>query len=547
VNPPPLRPEPHDVVQLQEAVRQNPESADAYVDLARTLTRDGRWTEAVVCLRQAARLKPDRADICRRLGDALYWRPNGSLDEAIESYQQATRLDSGDAGAFDKLGGALIDAGRRDDAIAAIRRACELRPDAAQFHSTLLWCLHFHPSSDPQFLAREHERWNIQHAAPLAPAIQPHNNDPYAERRLRVGYVSPNFYNHSVGRFLAPLFEAHDHERFEIICYSSVRRPDQLTASLRRSVDSWHDVHGMDAESLANRIRDDRIDVLVELDLHSGGNHLLTFARKPAPVQVSYLGYCSTTGVRVIDYRLTDPFLDPPGDERFYAEESVRLPETYWCYQPHKQLPAVGPLPAIDRGHVTFGCLNNFCKATEPTLLVWRELLRRVEGSKLLIHARPGAHRERVWEFFAEKDVARARIEFADQSPMLDYFKLYHQIDIALDPFPFGGGTTTCDALWMGVPVISLAGETAVGRGGLSILSNVDLSELVARSPEEYIGIAQACATDLPRLAALRAELRERMCRSPLMDGQRFAGHVEAAYREMWRRWCAAQNLELRT
>jgi predicted O-linked N-acetylglucosamine transferase (SPINDLY family) len=259
-------------------------------------------------------------------------------------------------------------------------------------------------------------------------------------------------------------------------------------------------------------------------------------------VQVTYLAYCSTTGLKAMDYRLTDPFLDPVGQPQSYAEESVRLPETYWCYQPHRELPPPGPLPALTNGHVTFGCLNNFWKVTLPALTTWRDLLQVVPNSRLLIHASLGTHRDRVLRFFGEGGVDPGRIEFAGVTLPAQYFERYHQIDIALDPFPYPGGTTTCDALWMGVPVVSLAGKTAVARGGLSILSNVGLSELVAQKPSEYVNVAAGLAADLPRLSDLRAGLRDRLLNSPLTDAPRFARHMEAAFRSLWQRWCSKEN-----
>jgi predicted O-linked N-acetylglucosamine transferase (SPINDLY family) len=241
-----------------------------------------------------------------------------------------------------------------------------------------------------------------------------------------------------------------------------------------------------------------------------------------------------------MDYRLTDPYLDPPGEEeRCYSEQSVRLPETYWCYRPVTETPPVNALPALETGYVSFGSLNNFCKVTPPALAAWSRLLQAVPGSRLLLHARAGSHRDRVRTFLAEQGIAAERLAFADLLPMAEYFGLYQRIDVALDTFPYGGGTTTCDALWMGVPVVSLAGQTAVGRGGVSILSNVGLPELVAQDSEQYVRIAVELAQDLSRLSDLRATLRERMLASPLMDAPRLARNVEAAYREMWQRWCA--------
>jgi predicted O-linked N-acetylglucosamine transferase (SPINDLY family) len=305
----------------------------------------------------------------------------------------------------------------------------------------------------------------------------------------------------------------------------------------------WRDVPGVSDDAVARLIRDDQIDILVDLTMHMADSRLLVFARRPAPVQVTYLAYCGTTGLSAIDYRLTDPFLDPPGQddggEPVYSEESIRLPETYWCYRPPVEIESHGAPPAREAGCVTFGCLNNFCKVTEPTLDAWAQILKRVSQSRLLMHARPGSHRDRVRDFFASRSIAAERLAFADKLPVAEYLRLYNQIDVALDPFPYGGGTTTCDALWMGVPVVSFAGPTAVSRGGLGILSNLGLSELVAHRLEDYLEIACGLARDLPRLAGLRATLRDRMRHSPLMDAPRFARNVEAAYRKMWRRWCA--------
>ena len=245
-----------------------------------------------------------------------------------------------------------------------------------------------------------------------------------------------------------------------------------------------------------------------------------------------------------MDYRLTDPYLDPPGQsEHCYSEQSVYLPETYWCYRPVPEAGAVTPPPCLETGLVTFGCLNNFCKVTTATLETWSRLLQALPESRLLLHAIVGDHRDRLRDFFAANQIAPERLFFVDMLPASKYFQIYGQIDVALDPFPYGGGTTTCDALWMGVPVVSLAGQTGVGRGGVSILSNIGLTELIAKNTEEYVRIAVGFANDLPRLNVLRAALRERMRNSPLMDTPRFARNVEAAYRTMWRRWCEKRTV----
>jgi predicted O-linked N-acetylglucosamine transferase (SPINDLY family) len=299
----------------------------------------------------------------------------------------------------------------------------------------------------------------------------------------------------------------------------------------------------MSDEKVAQIIRQDQIDILVDLTMHMAHNRMLVFARKPAPIQVTYLPYCGTTGLRTIDFRFTDPYLEPQEQhDEYYSERSVRLPETYWCYRPLVQTPQVDALPALQRGYVTFGCLNNFCKVTAPTLDAWRRLMKEVPESRLLVHAKRGSHRDRVRDFLAQERIGPHRLTFVEKVPMAQYFSTYQQMDIALDPFPYGGGTTTCDALWMGVPVVSLAGNTGVGRGALSILSNIGLAELVAGTEDEYVQIAVRLARDLPRLGNLRTTLRERMQKSPLTDAPRLTRYIEAAYRDMWRQWCLCAN-----
>jgi predicted O-linked N-acetylglucosamine transferase (SPINDLY family) len=266
----------------------------------------------------------------------------------------------------------------------------------------------------------------------------------------------------------------------------------------------------------------------------------LTFARKPAPVQVTWLGYVGTTGLSNIDYRLTDPYLDPPGaGDEFYSEKSIRLPHCFWCYEPDKASPGESGLPAMERGYVTFGSLNNFAKMTPPALDVWASILSAAPGSRLVLSSRQGDHRAKTLERFSRAGVDPHRIEFIGTQPVLEYLKQYNRIDIALDPFPYCGGTTTCDALWMGVPVVTLRGRTAVGRAGASILSNVGLLDWIAESPDQYVAIASGMARDLTKLKELRSSLRKRMMESPLMDGRKFASGIEEAYRAMWTHWCS--------
>ncbi len=338
---------------------------------------------------------------------------------------------------------------------------------------------------------------------------------------------------------MLPLLRHHDHAQFEIFCYGSVKNPDDLTGQIRTSCDQWREMVGLSDETLAERIREDRIDLLIDLSLHTCGHRLRTFALRPAPVQITYLGYCSTSGVDGMHYRFSDPHLDPPDvDLGCYSEQTIRLPESYWCYAPGGQAPDISPLPAERNGYITFGCMTKFGKVSSATVELWCEILKQVPGSRLLIHAPPGKHLQTIGNHLSGHAIAFDRVQFVGYQPWDRYMATFHRIDVGLDPFPYNGGITTCDTLWMGVPAVTLSGRTAVGRGGRSILNNVGLADLVARVSAEYVRLAVQLAGDLPRLGELRRTMRDRLIASPLMDAPRFARNVEAAYRDAWRRWC---------
>ncbi len=343
-------------------------------------------------------------------------------------------------------------------------------------------------------------------------------------------------WEHSEAFFIAPLLASHDHREFEIYCYSDVKRPDALTDRLRSCADVWRSTAGMDDQRLADLIRRDQIDVLVDMTMHMTENRVFVFARKPAPVQVTWLAYPGTTGLETMDYRLTDPYLDPiEQTDALYTEKSVRLPDCWICYDPLSDAP-----PAADRsaGAVRFASLNNPCKNNQPMLRLWARVLDAAADSTILILASGQAHRNRLRGIFQSVGIAPQRVQFIDRTSRRDYLRLYDTIDICLDTLPYNGITTTCDALWMGVPVVTLTGKTACGRAGLSILSSIGLPELVARTDDEFVKIASELAADRTRLAKLRRGLREKIQHSPQMDAARFARNVESAYRQMWLTWC---------
>jgi protein O-GlcNAc transferase len=417
-----------------------------------------------------------------------------------------------------------------------------LDPSDAMIHSNLLYTMRYHPTCDADSIVQEHYHWNRRHAEPLRQFIQPHAHDRNPDRRLRIGYVSPDFREHPVGRNMLPLFRHMDQEHFETFCYANMTASDALTEEFRRHSAAFRMVAGMKDQALAEQIRADGIDILVDLALHTAGNRLPVFARKPAPVQATFAGYPGTTGMDIIDYRLTDPYLDPPepGVDTVYAEKLLRLPATFWCYDPGDDtaLP-VSPLPAMANGYVTFGCLNNFCKVGADTLALWERVLAGVAGSRLVLLADEGSHRERMLKALEDLGVSRQCVRFESKRPRPEYLKLYHQIDIGLDTLPYNGHSTSMDSYLMGVPVVTLVGKTVVGRAGFSQLTNLGMPELIGRTEGHYVHIARDLASDLGRLAGIRAALRGRMQASPLMDGAAFARGIEAAFRQMWREWCA--------
>jgi predicted O-linked N-acetylglucosamine transferase (SPINDLY family) len=528
------------VARYQRAVALKPNNHKAYYNLGHAQLNLGTPAEAAASYQRASQLKPDYAEAHAGLGLAM--RGLGRLDEAAACLERALAIDPHLTLAHNNLGNILKEKGKLAEALACYRRAVAHSPDDAMAGSNVLNLLHFCPGYDSAALYEEHRRWYQRHAEPLWNRSESYTNDPAPERRLRIGYVSPDFRDHVVGRNVLPLLRHHNAGQFDITLYANHASADELTEQFRAYAHNWRVITGWTDERVAEQIRRDGIDILVDLTLHMAQNRLLVFARKPAPVQVTFAGYPGTTGIPAIDYRLTDPYLDPPGlFDACYAEESYQLPDSFWCYDPLTSEPAVSPLPALRNGYVTFGCLSNFCKVNAAMLKTWAAVLRGVGGSRLMLLAPDGRHRSRVLDVLAAESVAGDRVRFVAGLPRPRYLELYHHIDIGLDTLPYNGHTTSLDSLWMGVPVVTLVGGTVAGRAGLSQLSNLGLNELVARNAEDFVRIAAELAMTPALLSSLRAELRARMQGSPLMDAPRFTRGIEAAYRDMWRQWCAAR------
>jgi predicted O-linked N-acetylglucosamine transferase (SPINDLY family) len=525
---------------LANATRLAPADAAAWLTRGVAEMECGARPVAEQCFREALRLEPERIEALNLLGVLL--SQMGRLQEAEQVFANALELGKDYAPVHDNLGRLRRLQGRAEESIACFRAALALEAKAGT-HSNLLLGLHYSRQFAPALIAREHRAWGDLHTQMTAPAgFEVERFAP--NRRLRIGYVSPDFCRHAVAHFIEPVLRSHDRAAVEVFAYAEVVAPDAVTARLRRLVDHWRPTLALDDDQLAAQIRADRIDVLVDLAGHTAGNRLPVFVRRPAPVQVTWLGYPDTTGLAAMDYRLTDEHADPVGrTEEFHTERLVRLPASFLCYQPKEQLPEPGELPAQRNGWITFGCFNHLAKWDESVLALWADVLALVPGSRLLLRARgvgdPGVT-ARLTVFFAGRGIGAERLRFSG-AELSDWDQLacYQQVDIALDTFPYHGTTTTCEALWMGVPVVTLAGETHVSRVGVSLLAAIGCEPWVAQTGDEYAAIACELAADLSKLAMTRVGLREQMRRSPLMAAGRFTRDLEQAYRDFWVERCA--------
>jgi predicted O-linked N-acetylglucosamine transferase (SPINDLY family) len=550
---------------FRRAISADPEYADAYARLGDALLRSGQlagaveqfrryatlrpadhrgWNnlglalanaghpgDAVGHLQKALELKPDYPDAHNTLG--LAYEALGRKDEAIHHYREAVRLNPEFADAWSNLGTSLTEQGRADEAITALQRSLAVRPNAAPVHSNLLLTLNYSSSYTPAEVATEHRRWaTIFGGGPVAPPVPA---DPDPDRPLRVGYLSGDFRAHTVAGFIEILLAHHDRDRFHVTGYPTAPRTDDVTAKLERLADRFHPLVGLSDEQAAARIRADGIDLLIDLSGHTASNRLLVLARRPAPVQATLFGYPNTTGLAAVDYRITDAVADPPGEtEHLYSEDLLRLSGLAWAYQPPTDAPPVTPLPSLSRSTITFGCLNNAAKLSDACLDTWARLLAELPNARLVLLAGTSEGGvKRITDRFAAAGVDRGRLELVARLPRDEYFQAYQLFDIALDPFPYNGGVTTCDALWMGVPVLAVAGGSYVARQGASVMTHAGLSEFVADSPDRLIELAKTWADNREWLAEIRAGLRVQVARS-VGDGRRYVRSLEAALRQAW-------------
>lgn len=557
----------------QKALQLAPKDAVSHAEAAATYYTMGNYYPAVQHYYKAHELAPQEAEYPFQLGAIM--QILGKNEEAIQCYMKALTLDRTMTSAFDKLGVVLAKSGQYEESILAFQRALKLTPEDHNIHTNLatayIQCGRIHEAvksyqtamelapDDPIIAGRHlfasnylseltteekqalHRRWADKHT-PATLKSSDHQNSRDPQRKLRIGYLSCQFMKHPVAAFLLPLLKNHDRSRFEVYCYVFNRRTDEMSNEIRQLCDHWQAVYDWDNKQVADSIRADGVDILVDLSGHEFPRQLDIFARKPAPVQISWLGYFNSTGMAAMDYFISDDVSSPPGQEAQFSEQLVRLPHTRFCYEIPGYAPPASKLPAHKNGYVTFGCFNNLAKVNDDVIALWAEVLQAVPDSKLLLKARAlndEATRNDYAARFSAHGIEADRLLFRPfSSKHIEFLQTFAEIDIALDPFPFTGGLTTCDGLWMGVPLVTLAGDSLVARQGVSFLGCLDLQDWVAQHRTDYVRIAVEKSRDLDTLAETRKALRERMKHSPLTDGAAFARNMEAALRQCWENWC---------
>lgn len=499
-------------------------------NLLAVLMGAGRIAEAHEAAREAVGVHSNSGNSWGQLGGVL--KAMARVQEAAEAFEKAVERLPNLLPAQRGLADALLELGEAPKAVEHFRAAMKLSPNDCQLHSALLFAMQYCPEISPRQKLAEARAFGRRFDGI---AVAAHDNDRSPDRRLRMGYISSDFRQHTIRHVIEPVLEAHDRRQVEVYCYSAVRRPDEGTAALQKLSDHWREITNLNDREAADCIRKDRIDILVDLAGHMGENRLPVLALRPVPVQVQ-IGYPATTGIDAIDYHIADPYCAPGGVEAQFTEKLLRLPDTGWMYKPCGPYPEVGPLPAKGNGFITFGCLNNPAKICDRSVALWARVLRSISRSKMILLS--PLPNDGLYARFSKEGIDSDRLILVPRCNAMEFRNLFNRIDIALDPVTYTGETTTCDGLWMGVPVVSLAGNTMASRRGTTILNNMGINKWIANEPAEYVAIAKSRAFDLDTLEATRAGLRQLMSQSPITDGPRYTRALESAYRDIWQRWC---------
>jgi protein O-GlcNAc transferase len=524
---------------LLAALDRKAEFPEAQVALSNVYDLLGDTSAAAAALDSALKQRPDYAGAWYNYGVIL--RKLRDFPGAESALRRAISIDPGLFHAHQVLGEVLRGQSRIGEALDAFRVARGLVPDQFDVESAELFTLNFSEDISSEALFARHREFGARLERACRPRFGPFRRGD-AEKRLRIGYLSGDFWRHPVALFMIPVLERHDRAAYEAYCYSTGMISDEVTLQLKSLADAWRDAASLSDDELADAINRDNIDILVDLSGHSGVFRLAVFARQPAPIQAAWLGYLNTTGLTRIRYRICDSHTDPPGlTEHLHTETLVRLPNSQWCYRPFIPDIRPGALPLKRNGFVTFGSFNHVSKLSPSIRKLWAEILARLPDSRLMLVGVPhGGAGDSLLSDLQQAGAARSRITVVPHAALDEYLRTFGAVDIALDTTPYSGATTTCDALWMGVPVLSLRGSRSISRSSTSILSAVGLSQWIASTPEEYVRLAVEFARNEPLLADLRASLRKKVLDSPIMDEAGFVRDLETAFRGMWRAWCIA-------
>jgi predicted O-linked N-acetylglucosamine transferase (SPINDLY family) len=525
---------------FREAVRATPGFAEAWYNLGGVLKRTGRYVMAVQAFRQALATRPVYAEAHNNVGVTL--KELGQHDQALFHCRTATQQRANYVEAINNVAVITEELGMLDESLANYRAALTLRPDYMEIRSGWLLALNYDGRLDPDTIAQEHHIWGKMYVPRFPPAPYKNTRDP--DRRIKLAYVSPDFRRHPVGNFIEPSLESHNREQFEITLFSDVEARDVVTDRLEKLSERWVNVANDSYDDVYRKVRELEIDILVELAGHTARNRLPTLLQRAAPIQVTYLGYPNTIGIPQIDYLITDAIVDPPGEERLFTENLIRVDGCFSCYRPRDDAPAVMPSPALEKGVVTFGSLHSLSKFTPPVIDLWCRVLHAVPNSKMLMFRTTLVNEtaERVRGEFAKRGIDPARIDLRGHVPPAGYLTTYYDIDITLDVIPWTGHTTACESMWMGVPVVTHLGNRHAGRMVASVLHAVGHPEWIGNTLDEYVEIAARMAADVSSLANSRLKLRDEMAASKLCDGPAFTRQLEAVYRQMWRTWCEKES-----
>ena len=526
---------------IGKALAIKPDYAEAYSNLGLAFQEQGKLDDATTSYRKALAINADYAEVHNNLGNAL--TNQGKLVDAVASYRKAIAINADFAKPHNNLGNALKRQGKLDDAAASYHKAIAIKPDYAGAHSNLLLNEHYRLGHTANTLYALHCDWDTQFVEDYKPEWPEHQNERTPNRLLRIGFVSADLGHHPVGYFVVGLLTHLSSFGFQTYCYSD-RIEDELTTRIRATTDVWQEIRGWPDEQVTSKVMGDQIDILIDLTGHSANNRLLVFARKPAPLQVSWAGYMATTGLSSIDYLISDKYSTLEDEEEYYQEQIIRMPNQWVCYEPPSYAPKVGPLPAKRNGYVTFCSFSNPAKLNAEVISLWTRILKAVDNSQLIIkynNIDTAYNIKRLTDQFEAEGVSESRLILEGKSPHAELFERYNDVDIALDPFPYSGGVTTYEALWMGVPVITVPGATFASRHSLSHLMTIGYPEFVAKDQDHYFELATQLAHNQERLSSIRSQCRQKMAASPSCDSQKFAKDFGTLMRGIWWKWCTQQ------